>query len=75
MLSSLVLVHLRSSCDHVLDEVTMSRSVDDSDVVLYRLELPQSNVDGDTTLALCLQFVQHPGVFEGSFAHLRGQRI
>merc|ERR1719184_70572 len=32
----------------------------------------QGNVDGDTTLTLCLQLVQHPGIFEGALAHLGG---
>jgi hypothetical protein len=63
-------IGLRGSCDHVLDEITMSRGVDDGDVVLGGLELPESNVNGDTTLTLGLQFVQHPGVLEGSLAHL-----
>ena len=36
------------------------------------LELPQGNVDGDTTLALGLEVVKHPGVLEGGLAHLGG---
>ena len=35
----------------------MAGSVDDGDVVLGRLELPQGDVDGDSTLALRLQLV------------------
>lgn len=34
------------------------------DIVLRSLELPQGNVDGDTTLTLGLQFVQNPSVLE-----------
>ena len=34
--------------------------------LLGGLELPESNVDGDTTLALGLQLVHHPGVLEGT---------
>ena len=41
-------VRLGGSGDHVLDEVTMSGSVDDGDIVLGSLKLPQSNVNGDT---------------------------
>ena len=37
----------------------MAGSVDDGDVVLVDLELPESDVDGDTTLMLGLQVVQH----------------
>jgi hypothetical protein len=45
--------------NHVLDEVAMAWCINDGHVVLLCLELPQSNVDGDTTLALCLQLVQN----------------
>lgn len=48
-------VSLGSASDHVLDEVTMSRSIDDSAVVLGGLELPESNVNGDTTFTLSLK--------------------
>ena len=47
------------TCNHVLDEVTVPRSVDDRAIVLRGLELPEGNVDGDTTLALGLELVQH----------------
>ena len=40
--------------DHVLDEITMSGGIDDGDVVLGRLKLPQGDVDGDTALSLSL---------------------
>jgi len=63
-------VSLRGSCDHVLDEVTMSGGVNDGDTVLAGLELPESDVDGDTTFTLGLQLVQHPGIFEGSLSKL-----
>ena len=58
------------SGDHVLDEVTMSRSVDDRDVVLRRLKLPQRNIDRDAALTLGFQLIQHPRILERTFAHL-----
>ena len=64
--------YLGGSGDHVLDEVTMSGSVDDGDIVLGSLKLPESDVDGDTTLTLSLQLVKHPGVLEGALAGLLG---
>ena len=64
--------YLRCSGDHVLDEVTMSGSINDGDIVLGSLKLPESNVNGDTSLTLSLQLVQDPGVLEGSLARLRG---
>ena len=80
-------VSLAGASDHVLDEVTVARGVDDGHVVprvgefhhvfqllnmalggnlLGSLEFPESNVNGDTTLALGLQLVHHPGVLEGT---------
>jgi len=44
----------------------------DSNVILGSLKLPQSNVDSDTTLTLCLQFVQNPGILEGTLSEFGG---
>merc|ERR1740129_1226163 len=63
-------ISLGGSSDHVLDEVTMSGGINDGDIVLGGLELPESDVDGDTTLTLGLQFVQHPCVLERALAGL-----
>merc|ERR1719510_794421 len=65
-------VSLGGSGDHVLDEVTMSGGINDGHVVLRGLKLPESDVDGDTTLTLSLQLVKHPGVLEGALAGLLG---
>ena len=43
-----VAAYLGGSSDHVLDEVTMSGGIDDGDIVLGGLELPESDIDGDT---------------------------
>jgi hypothetical protein len=61
---------LRGAGDHVLDEVTVSGGVDDGEDGLGGLELPKGNVDGDTALALGLEFVENPGVLEGGLTHL-----
>ena len=63
--------YLGGSGDHVLDEVTMAGGVDDGDVVLGSLELPESNVDGDATLALGLELVHDPGILEGALKKKR----
>jgi len=65
-------VGLGSSGNHVLDEITMSGSVNDGDIVLGSLELPESNVDGDTTFTLSLELVKNPCVLEGALAQLGG---
>jgi len=63
-------VGLGSTSDHVLDEVTVTGSVNDGDIVLGSLELPEGNVDGDTTLTLGLELVKNPRVLEGTLAEL-----
>jgi hypothetical protein len=63
-------IGLGSTSDHVLDEITVTRGIDDGDIVLGSLELPESNVDGDTTFTLSLQLVEDPGVLEGALAEL-----
>merc|ERR1719427_450417 len=61
-------ISLRGSSDHVLDEVPVSRGINDGDIVLGGLELPESNVDGDSSLTLGLQFVKNPCVLERSLS-------
>lgn len=65
-------VGLRGTSDHVLDEITVARGVNNGDVVLRGLELPESDIDGDTTLTLGLQLVKYPGVLEGALTKLLG---
>jgi hypothetical protein len=51
---------------------TARRHTNNSDVVLGRLELPESDIDGDTTLTLGLEFVKNPCVLEGTLAEFGG---
>lgn len=50
----------------------MSRGINDSDIVLGRLKLPEGDINRDSTLTLGLEFVQDPGVLEGALAHFGG---
>lgn len=65
-------VGLGGTRDHVLDEVTVAGGINDSDLILGGLELPEGNINGDTTLPLGLELVKHPGVLEGALAHIGG---
>jgi hypothetical protein len=65
-------VGLGGTSDHVLDEVTVAGGVNDGDIVPRGLELPEGDIDRDTTLTLGLQLVEHPGVLEGTLAKLGG---
>ncbi|KAF1761686.1 hypothetical protein GCK72_009942 [Caenorhabditis remanei] len=53
----------------------MSWGINDGDVVLSSLELPESDIDGDTTFTLGLQLVEDPSVLERSLTHLEKMDI
>lgn len=55
-------IGLGGTSDHVLDEVTVTGGINDGNLILGGLELPQGNIDGDTTLTLGLELVKNPGV-------------
>merc|ERR1711990_876029 len=65
-------VSLGGTSDHVLDEISVARGVDDGEDTLSGLELPEGDINGDTTLTLGLEFIQNPGVLEGGLTHLLG---
>lgn len=65
-------ISLGGTSDHVLDEITVTGGINDSDHVLGGLELPQGDIDSDTTLTLGLQLVEDPGVLEGTLAEFGG---
>lgn len=75
--------HLRSTRDHVGDEVPMSGRIQDRDVMSGGLELRGGHVDGDAPgmlkqkhhalpFPLAGHFIQHPGKRKGLLAHLLG---
>ena len=49
----------------------MSRGINDGHIVLGSLELPESDIDGDTSLTLSLELVKNPSILEGSLSRLR----
>ena len=65
-------IGLGSTSDHVLDEISVTGSVNNGDVVSGGLELPQGDVDGDTSLSLGLELVKNPCVLEGGLAQFGG---
>ena len=46
--------NLGSACNHVLNKVSVSWSINDGHVVLAGLEFPQGDVNGNTTLTFSL---------------------
>jgi len=65
-------IGLGGAGDHVLDEISVAGGIDDGEVVLGGFELPEGDIDGDTSLALGLELVHDPGVLEGGLAHIGG---
>mgnify|MGYP007000333473 CR=1 len=65
-------ISLRSSGNHVLDEITMSGSINHSEEMTLGLEFPQGNIDGDTSLTLGFELVQNPSVLERTLTGLGG---
>ena len=65
-------VSLGRSRNHVLDEIAMTGGINDGDIVFRGLELPQSDIDCDTTLTLGFQFVENPGVLERTLSKFSG---
>merc|ERR1719443_1134544 len=65
-------VSLGGTSDHVLDEISVAWGINDGEDSLGGLELPESNIDGDTTLTFGLELIQNPGVLEGTLTHLVG---
>ena len=65
-------ISLGGTGDHVLDEISVSGGINDGEVVLGSFELPEGDIDGDTSLALRLKLVHDPGVLEGGLAHIGG---
>ena len=58
--------------DHGFVTCWMLGHTNDGDIVLGSLELPEGNVDSDTTLTLGFQLVKDPGVLERTLAELGG---
>ena len=48
-------IGLGGTGNHVLDEITVTWGVNDGDIVLVGFELPESNIDGDTTFTFSLK--------------------
>ena len=55
-----------------LENEERGRLTDDGDVVLRGLELPERDINGDTTLTLGLQLVEHPRILERTLSELSG---
>jgi len=65
-------IGLGGTGDHVLDEISVTRGINDGEDASGGLEFPEGDIDGDTTFALSLQLVENPSVLERSLTGLGG---
>jgi len=65
-------VSLRGPRNHVLDEITVARTVDDREGVLVGLELLMGDVDRQPAFALFGEVIHHVGELEATFPLLFG---
>merc|ERR1719329_1825617 len=65
-------ISLGGTSDHVLDEISVTWGINDGEDRVSGLELPKSDIDGDTSLSFGLKFVKNPGVLERSLTHFFG---
>ncbi len=61
-------IRLAGSCDHVLYEVSVPRSVNNCEEVVRSLKLQETKVNCQPSLSLFLQRVENPGELEGALA-------
>jgi len=62
-------ISLGGTSDHVLDEISVTGGINDGVDSLGRLELPEGNINGDTTFTFGLELIQNPSVLEGTLTH------
>jgi len=65
-------ISLGGTSDHVLDEISVTWGIDDGEDSLVGLELPESDINGDTSLTLSLQLIENPSVLERSLTGFGG---
>jgi len=65
-------ISLGGTSDHVLDEISVTWGIDDGEDSLVGLELPEGDINGDTSLTLSLQLVEYPSVLERSLTGFGG---
>ena len=59
-------ISLGSTSNHVLDEISVSGSINNGEVILSGFEFPEGDIDGDTSFSLSLKLVENPSVLERS---------
>merc|ERR1712048_799554 len=65
-------IGLRSTGNHVLNEISVTRGINNGDRVFVGLEFPQSNIDSDTSFSFGLKLVRNPSIFERTFTGFGG---
>jgi hypothetical protein len=53
-------ISLGGTSDHVLDEVSVAWGINDGEDSGGRLEFPEGDINGDTSLAFSLELIKNP---------------
>lgn len=61
-------IGLRSTSDHILNEISVSGSINNGEVILRGFEFPEGDIDGDTSFTFSFELVQNPSVLERTLA-------
>lgn len=64
-------ISLGGTSNHVLDEISVSGSINNGEVILSGFEFPEGDIDGDTSFSLSLELVENPSVLERSLTGFR----
>lgn len=57
-------ISLGSTSNHVLDEISVAGGIDNGEVILGGFELPEGDINGDTSFSFSLKLIQNPSVLE-----------
>lgn len=65
-------ISLGGTSDHILDEISVSGSINDGEVIFSSFELPEGDIDGNTSFSFSFKLVQNPSVLERTLTLFSG---
>lgn len=65
-------ISLGGTSNHILDEISVTGGIDDGEVIFSSFELPEGNIDGDTSFSFSFKLVQNPSVLERTLTSFSG---
>lgn len=65
-------ISLGGTSNHILDEISVTGSINNGEVVFSGFELPEGNIDGNTSFSFSFKLVQNPSVLERTLTLFSG---